>query len=182
MHAGDDAHEPRGGDEVDAVGKPAKEGSSRLAADDGVALGHGGDVGERGIGGAHELSAEPWGTSFVPERGLEDVGLGRVADDETHASAGRAQAAIDATAHGFPGLAGLGVPGQGGEAAIELGGLRLGQRELAGLGRDAVPEVLSELDALGHGELADVETGGGHELSVPRVGAGCKTWAVDIRS
>jgi hypothetical protein len=57
-----------------------------------------------------------------------------VADDEAHASHGLVQAPLDAGAHDRPTRAGLGVALELGEPAIELGGLRLGERQVAGLG------------------------------------------------
>ena len=92
------------------------------------------------------------GALLVPACGVDDVRLGRLADDEAHGSAGLVQALLDAGAHHLPGLAGVRVALKLGEAAVELGDLRLGERQLAGLGGDAVPEVLGELDALGDGE------------------------------
>jgi hypothetical protein len=59
------------------------------------------------------------------------------------------QPLLEAFAHKRPGLAGAGVANQVGEAAIELGGLGIGERELAGLSSDAVSEILGKLDALG---------------------------------
>ncbi len=63
---------------------------------------------------------------------------------------------------------------------VELGRLRLSEWKSAGLSGDAVPEVLGELDALGEGELADVEVGGAHVDSLPRAPAGRNTRVVDI--
>ena len=153
VQAGDDADEVRGRDEEHGVGEAAKEGAPRPAAHDRVALGHAGDLGEGDVDGAQELAAETGGALLVPAGGFGDVRLGRAPDDEAHASAGLVQALLDARAHLLPARAGLRVALEVGEAAVELGGLRLGERELAGLGGDAVPEVLGELDALGDGEL-----------------------------
>jgi hypothetical protein len=63
---------------------------------------------------------------------------------------------------------------------VELGRLRLGERQPAGLSGDAVPEVLGELDALGKRELADVEVSGTLGLSLPRAPGGRNTREVDI--
>jgi len=48
-------------------------------------------------------------------------------------------------------------------------GLGVDQRHIGGIRGDAVPEVLGELDALGHGQFADVDAGGLHVLSPTRL-------------
>src|SRR5438128_2120374 len=53
----------------------------------------------------------------------------------------------------FPGFKGF-------PAAIQLLLLGLGDRQCFGLAVDAVPELLGEQDALGNGELGEVERGG----------------------
>ena len=78
------------------------------------------------------------------------------------------QPLLDASAHDLPRFARAGIALEVSEATFELGLLGGAERKLAGLGGDAIPEVLGELDALGDGQLADVEVSGLHMLSLPR--------------
>ena len=180
VKAGKDADQLRTRDEVDGVGEAAQEDAARLAAHDRVTLRHARDLGEGDIDGAEELIAEAGGAFLIPARGFRDVRLGRLADDEAHASAGLVQAPFDTGAHDRPTLAGLGVARELREATVQFGGLRLAERQLPGLRGDAVPEILGELDALGDGEPGDVEVGGAHGPSLPRAADGRNTRAVDI--
>ena len=124
MRAGENADEVRLGDEERSAGEAAQTDAARLVADKRVALGHAGVLGEGDVDSAQELAAEAWGALLVPAGGLRDGCLGRVADDQAHASAGLVQALLDAGAYDRPALAGLGVTLELGEPAIELGGLR----------------------------------------------------------
>ena len=90
------------------------------------------------------------------------------------------QPPLDALAHDIPGLTGAGIAGKLGEATVELARLCCGEGQLAGLGGDAVPEVLGELDALGDGELTDIEVGGAHAYSLPRAPGARNTLPVDV--
>jgi hypothetical protein len=65
-------------------------------------------------------------TRSPPACGFGDVRLGRLADDEAHASAGLVQALLDAGAHDRPALTGIRVALEVGKATIEFDGLRLG--------------------------------------------------------
>src|SRR5450759_5014995 len=94
-------------------------------------------------------------------------------------SSGLVQPPLDALAYHIPGPTGAGVTGELGEPAVEFGRLGRGERQFAGVGGHAVPEILGELDALSDGELADVEVGGAHVVSLPRVLGRCNTVPVD---
>ena len=59
---------------------------------------------------------------------------------------------------------------RGRKTTMEFGDPRLGERELASLGRDAVPEILRELHAVGDGELGHVEISAALGLSPPTPG------------
>jgi hypothetical protein len=77
---------------------------------------------------------------------------------QEHASDGLVQALLDAGANDRPALASPGIAREVAEAAVELDHLRLGERQLAGLGGDAVPEMLPELDPLGYGGPAEAKS------------------------
>jgi hypothetical protein len=80
----------------------------------------------------------------------------------------------------LPALAGCRVAGELCEPTVELGGLGVGDGEAPRLGGDAVPEVLSELDALGDGELREVEVIAAHGSSLPPEGEGGNRRVADI--
>ena len=63
---------------------------------------------------------------------------------------------LDARAHDLPWLAGAAVGLEVGEPQLELSPLGVGQRQIDGVGGDAIPEVFGQLDALGHGEFAEL--------------------------
>lgn len=179
VHVGDDGDRTGSKDEVDAVGEATKQRPPHLAVHERVALGHAHDLGEDDVEGTQKLTAETRRALLAPQRGIDDVCLGGRVDDEAHGSAGPVEPLLDAGAHNLPGLAGAGLTGKPREAAIEFCGLRLGERQPAGLGGDAVPEVFGELDALSDGEPADVEIGAAHDVSLPRTRGPCNTREVD---
>ena len=180
VHAGEDAEEVRGRDEEHGAGEAAQQSAAHRAAHQGIALRHAGDLGEGDVDGAQELVAEAGRARLIPAGSLEDVGLGGVADDEAHASVGRAQALLEAGTDKGPALPALGLALERDETAVELSGLGRGERKPTGLGGDAVPEVLGELDALGKGESAEVGVGTVHTVSLPSAPTGSNTAVVDI--
>src|SRR5229473_481015 len=62
----------------------------------------------------------------------------------------------------------IGVPLEVLYPSFELSLLGLGQRNVRSLRRDAVPEILGELNAFGDGELAEVELRVSHDASFLR--------------
>ena len=107
VHAGEDAEEVRGRDEEHGVGETAQQSATHRVARQGVALRHASDLGEGDVDGVRKLVAEAGRARFVPAGDFGDVGLGGAADDEAHASAGRAEALLEAGTGKGPALPAL---------------------------------------------------------------------------
>jgi len=97
----------------------------------------------------------------------------------TRPSSGLSQPLLDTGAYDVPRLARAGVPFEVGQTAIKLGRVRGGELQIAAVGRDTVPEVFGELNALGDGQLADVEVSDLHMFSLPSAVSMRNTGGVD---
>lgn len=67
------------------------------------------------------------------------------------------QAVVETSPDDLPGFSGIRIVLKLLKSPIELCLLSFGQGDVRPLGGDAVPEILGELDALGNGQLAEVE-------------------------
>ena len=85
MHAGDDADEVGGGDEVDAIREASEQSPVTLHLDNRETLRHALDLSECNVDHAQEVSTKTAGARLIPESGVDDICLGGRADDEAYA-------------------------------------------------------------------------------------------------
>jgi hypothetical protein len=126
------------------------------------------DASCRGIDGTRELGTQPGGSALVPLPRLKDVEASLGTEAEAH---GGGSALEEFPAENVPrdGRGRVGTMGL--EAAVELGSLSIGELKHLFRVSHAVPEVLSQLNSLGHGQAAEVRASLGHvESSADRPG------------
>lgn len=120
------------------------------------------DASSRGIYGTRKLGTQPGGSALVPTPRLKDVEASLGAEAEAH---GEGSALEKFLAEDLPGDGRRGIITMRFEASVELRALSVGDLKHLVRFSHAVPEVLSQLNALGHGQAAEVRSSFGHAES-----------------